>query len=55
MLKVDLQDGAYHGNPALERFDFHAVGSRGKVGRFLRSPADRWYRGPLRARWPIRW
>jgi hypothetical protein len=49
LLVVDVQVGAYHDDPVLERFDFHAVGSRGNVGRFIRTPADGWYRAPLRS------
>jgi len=49
LLVVDLQAGAYHDDALLERFDFHAVGSRGNVGRFIKTPADRWYRAPLRS------
>jgi hypothetical protein len=48
MLKVDVAAGAYHGHPWLERYDFHAIGSRGNVGRFIKVPADGWYRAPLR-------
>ena len=48
MLKVDIEAGAYHDDPDLERFDFHAVGSRGNVGRFIKAAADGWYRAPLR-------
>jgi len=49
LLKVDMETGAYHDDPALERLDFHAVGSRGNVGRFIKTPAEGWYRAPLRA------
>ena len=48
LLKVDMQAGAYFDDPALERFDFHAIGSRGNVGRFIKTAVDRWYRAPLR-------
>ncbi|MFH1331347.1 MAG: ExeM/NucH family extracellular endonuclease [Actinomycetota bacterium] len=48
LLKVDMKAGAYHDNPVLEHFDFHAVGTRGNVGRFIKTPDDRWYRAPLR-------
>jgi hypothetical protein len=49
-----MQAGGYHDDPALERFDFHAIGSRGKVGRFIKTPAESWYRTPLRApAWPL--
>jgi len=47
-LKVDMATGYFHGDPALERFDFHAVGRRG-VGRFISTPADGWYRAVLRS------
>jgi streptogramin lyase len=47
-LTVDQKTGYYHDNPVLERLDFHAIGSRGNVGRFIKTPADRWYRAPLR-------
>ncbi|MBN2114559.1 MAG: ExeM/NucH family extracellular endonuclease [Acidimicrobiia bacterium] len=49
LLKVDLQAGYYHDDPTLERFDFHAVGSRGNVGRFIKTATKRWLRAPLRA------
>ncbi len=48
-LTVDMKTGSYHDNPALEKLDFHAVGSRGNVGRFIKTPAVGWYRAPLRA------
>ena len=48
-LTVDVKSGAFHDNPALESLDFHAIGSRGDVGRFIRIPALGWYRAPLRA------
>ncbi len=48
-LTVDQKTGFYHENSALEKFDFHAVGSRGNVGRFIKTPALGWYRAPLRA------
>jgi hypothetical protein len=48
-LIVDVKAGAYRDNPALENLDFHAVGSRGNVGRFIKTPAGGWYRAPLRA------
>jgi hypothetical protein len=48
-LTVDLKTGAYHENPALENVDFHAVGSRGNVGKFIKTPSLGWYRSPLRA------
>ncbi len=46
---MDLKTGAYHEHPALENLDFHAVGSRGNVGRFIKTPSSGWYRAPLRA------
>jgi hypothetical protein len=49
MLKVDVKGGAFHNDPGLERYDFHAIGSRGNVGRFIKVAADGWYRAPLRA------
>jgi len=49
LLKVDMQAGYYHDDPTLEKFDFHAVGSRGNVGRFIKTPAAGWWRAPLRA------
>jgi len=49
LIRVDVKTGAYHNNPVLERLDFHAVGSRGNVGRFIKTPVDGWYRAPLRA------
>lgn len=49
LLSVDLKAGAFHDYSVLERFDFHAVGTRGNVGRFIKTPADGWYRAPLRA------
>lgn len=48
--KVDMQAGCDHDNPVLERFDFHAIGSRGNVGRVIKTPGDRWCRAPLSAR-----
>ncbi len=48
-LTVDQKMGAYHEKPALEKLDFHAVGSRGNVGRFIKTPASGWYRAPLRS------
>jgi streptogramin lyase len=50
LLTVDQKTGAFHDNPALERLDFHAIGSRGNVGRFIKTPVDGWYRAPLRTR-----
>ncbi len=47
-LTVDMKTGYFHDIPALEKLDFHAMGSRGNVGRFIKTPADRWYRAPLR-------
>lgn len=47
-LIVDVKAGAYRENPALEKLDFHAVGSRGNAGRFIKTPAEGWYRAPLR-------
>lgn len=49
LLKVGIKAGVCHDNPDLERFDFQAVGSRGNVGRFIKTPSDRWYRAPLRS------
>jgi hypothetical protein len=49
VLKVDIKTGAFHGRPELESYDFRAVGSRGRVGRFYRADPDGWYRGVLRA------
>lgn len=46
-LKMEVATGYFHGDPALERFDFHAVG-RGGVGRFISTPAEGWYRAVLR-------
>jgi hypothetical protein len=43
-----MKNGWFHGNAALERFDFHAAGSRGNVGRFIAAPNGGWYRAPLR-------
>ncbi len=48
-LTVDQKTGAYHEDPVLEKLDFHAVGSRGNVGRFIKTPSSGWYRAPLRA------
>jgi hypothetical protein len=48
-LTVDQKTGAYHENAALEKLDFHAVGSRGNVGRFIKTPSSGWYRAPLRS------
>jgi hypothetical protein len=49
LLTVDMKTGYFHDNPALEKLDFHAMGSRGNVGRFIKTPAEGWYRAPLRA------
>ena len=49
LLKVDIQAGFFHDNPDLEIFDFQAAGSRGNVGRFIKTPSERWYRAPLRS------
>jgi hypothetical protein len=49
LLKVDLQAGAYHEVAALEKYDFQAIGTRGNVGRFIKTPSEGWYRAPLRA------
>jgi hypothetical protein len=49
LLKVDIVAGAYTNDRMLERFDFHAVGSAGNVGRFIKTPMNDWYRAPLRA------
>ena len=48
-LKVDIVEGTYFNNPALERFDFHVSGSRGNVGRFIKAGWEGWHRAPLRA------
>jgi hypothetical protein len=48
VLIVDQKSGFYHEIQALERFDFHAAGSRGNVGRFVKTPDVGWYRAPLR-------
>ncbi|MBN2113010.1 MAG: hypothetical protein JW785_02665 [Acidimicrobiia bacterium] len=54
LLKVDIKTGWFHDSVSLERFDFHAMGTRGNVGRFVKTPEDRWYRAPLRASaWPL--
>jgi hypothetical protein len=34
----------------LEKYDFQAAGSRGNVGRFIKTPDAGWYRASLRAR-----
>ncbi|MBN2113866.1 MAG: hypothetical protein JW785_07055, partial [Acidimicrobiia bacterium] len=47
-LQVDIRTGAFHHEPALERYDFHAVGSRGRVGRFVAAPPVDWFRATLR-------
>ena len=53
-LTVDMKTGAFHDNPVLEKFDFQAMGSRGNVGRFIKTAALGWYRAPLRApAWPL--
>ena len=49
LLTVDMKTGFFHDNPALEKLDFQAIGSRGNVGRFIKTPAEGWYRAPLRA------
>ena len=50
LLLVDMKTGFYHDIPALEKYDFQAAGSRGNVGRFIKTPSSGWYRAPLRAR-----
>ncbi len=50
LLIVDMRTGFYHDLRPLERFDFQAAGSRGNVGRFIKTPEAGWYRAPLRAR-----
>ena len=50
LLLVDMKTGFYHDIQALEKYDFQAAGSRGNVGRFIKTPTDGWYRAPLRAR-----
>jgi hypothetical protein len=50
LLLVDMKTGFYHEIRALEKYDFQAVGSRGNVGRFIKTPSGGWYRAPLRAR-----
>ena len=47
-LKTDIEGGAFHNNSRLERFDFHAVGSRGRVGRSFGANATGWFRTVLR-------
>ena len=47
-LTVDQKTGFFHDNPVLEKLDFHAIGSRGNVGRFIKTPVLGWYRAPLR-------
>jgi hypothetical protein len=49
-LLVDLKTGFYHDIQVLEKYDFQAAGSRGNVGRFIKTPDGGWYRAPLRAR-----
>jgi len=48
-LTVDIKSGAFHGVAALERFDFHAVGSRANVGWFGESPVGDWHSASLQA------
>ncbi len=50
LLLVDMKTGFYHDIQALEKYDFQAAGSRGNVGRFIKTPSEGWYRAPLRAR-----
>ncbi len=50
LLIVDMKTGFYHDIQALEKYDFQAIGSRGNVGRFIKTPSEGWYRAPLRAR-----
>jgi hypothetical protein len=50
LLVVDMKTGYYHDIQALEKFDFQAAGSRGNVGRFIKTASSGWYRAPLRAR-----
>ncbi len=50
LLLLDMITGVYHGFRELEKYDFQAAGSRGNVGRFIKTPAAGWYRAPLRAR-----
>lgn len=49
VLKVDVKTGAFHGRLELERYDFHAIGSRGNAGRFLMEAGSDWYLAFLRA------
>lgn len=49
VLQMDVKSGAFHDLAELERFDFQAVGSRGRAGRFYRADPDGWLRGVLRA------
>ena len=44
-----MKTGFYTEAQALEKYDFHAVGSRGNVGRFIKTASAGWYRAPLRA------
>jgi hypothetical protein len=44
-----MKAGFYHDIQALEKYDFQAIGSRGNVGRFIKTPSEGWYRAPLRA------
>ncbi|MCU0281349.1 MAG: hypothetical protein MUE66_05895, partial [Acidimicrobiia bacterium] len=48
VLQVDIRTGAFHHELALERFDFHAIGSRGRVGKFVVTPDGEWLRASLR-------
>jgi hypothetical protein len=50
LLLVDMKTGFYHELQPLEKYDFQAAGSRGNVGRFIKTPSAGWYRAPLRAR-----
>jgi hypothetical protein len=50
LLLVDMKTGFYHDIQSLEKYDFQAAGSRGNVGRFIKTPSAGWYRAPLRAR-----
>jgi alpha-tubulin suppressor-like RCC1 family protein len=50
LLLMDMKTGFFHDIQSLEKYDFQAAGSRGNVGRFVKTPDAGWYRAPLRAR-----
>lgn len=44
---LDIKNGAFSGNPALQLTDFYAAGSRNYAGSITNSPVGMWYSGAV--------